>query len=322
MPYGGGSQPWNQPWSSDVDDVRFVVSNLRSDHEQLEERVDQLEREQREQAEEAGRLDSSLDELQSHLDDHEVATHQDRVRLDRLVRRLDVLEHHLRAASSAEPATLDDATPETDALVAAVHDGHAAETRLLEPGRRNALEGLVSDYEQLLHDHDQCFTAAMEHTKYFAEEASEQATSDSLGSAFATIHQRISELEQKIAAKHDAYNDARRTLTTEDAAQRDARPVIVAGERAGRELRRLLRERLQAAVADHALLPAWFTSALGYAPPSNPDTWLTTATEVVTYRVLYDARDPVSALGPLPQADQPARLRYHQRIMTALKRFA
>ncbi|MFD4642956.1 hypothetical protein ACFWN2_37000 [Lentzea sp. NPDC058436] len=77
-----------------------------------------------------------------------------------------------------------------------------------------------------------------------------------------------------------------------------------AGNEAIKRTRQQIRARIEDAVANDLLFPAWFENAMGpAAPPGRADDWLYTATDVVLYRLLHDITSPADALGPAPVED-------------------
>jgi hypothetical protein len=77
-----------------------------------------------------------------------------------------------------------------------------------------------------------------------------------------------------------------------------------AGNEAIKRTRQQIRARVENAVANDLLFPAWFENAMGpAAPPGRADDWLYTATDVVLYRLLHDITSPADALGPAPDED-------------------
>lgn len=88
-----------------------------------------------------------------------------------------------------------------------------------------------------------------------------------------------------------------------------------AGNDAIAQARDLIRTRIETAVAQDLLFPAWFENMLGpAAPPGKADDWLYTATDVVLYRLLHDITSPASALGAAPQ-EQGHRRSLHDRLI-------
>ena len=89
-----------------------------------------------------------------------------------------------------------------------------------------------------------------------------------------------------------------------------------AGNEAIKRTRQQIRARIEDAVANDLLFPAWFENALGpAAPPGRADDWLYTATDVVLYRLLHGVTSPADALGPAP-AEDGHRKTLHDRLVT------
>ncbi|QDO04966.1 hypothetical protein FNV62_52840 [Streptomyces sp. RLB3-17] len=83
-----------------------------------------------------------------------------------------------------------------------------------------------------------------------------------------------------------------------------------------------LRSRLADAVRERALLPAWFVTVLGSAPPArSTQKWLETATEVLLYRLTYDITDQVVALGERPSDTAQRRRAWYEKLRKDLQRW-
>ncbi|PNE43578.1 hypothetical protein AOB60_01060 [Streptomyces noursei] len=83
-----------------------------------------------------------------------------------------------------------------------------------------------------------------------------------------------------------------------------------------------LRSRLADAVSSRSLLPAWFVTVLGTAPPArDTDQWLETATGVLLYRLTYNIADQVVALGPKPADSDRHRRSWHEQLSKSLRRW-
>lgn len=84
------------------------------------------------------------------------------------------------------------------------------------------------------------------------------------------------------------------------------------------KLRRGLHTKLQRAVDSGAVLPVWFTTVLGPAPPAHAtEQWVKTALDVLTYRVVYGVTDQIVALGPEISTDSDDELRRSWRHTVA-----
>lgn len=99
----------------------------------------------------------------------------------------------------------------------------------------------------------------------------------------------------------------------DDAHAKDA-AAKSAGNEAVAQARQQIRARIEDAVANDLLFPAWFENMLGpAAPPGKADDWLYTATDVVLYRLLHGVTSPADALGPAPR-DEGHRKTLHDRL--------
>lgn len=97
---------------------------------------------------------------------------------------------------------------------------------------------------------------------------------------------------------------------------------MAAGDRAEKRLTLALRSRLADAVRSRSLLPAWFVTVLGAAPPARgTDAWLETATRVLLYRLTYDITDQVVALGSAPSEADRHRSSWYEQLRKDLRRW-
>ncbi|MBH1937838.1 hypothetical protein I5Q34_26810 [Streptomyces sp. AV19] len=82
-----------------------------------------------------------------------------------------------------------------------------------------------------------------------------------------------------------------------------------------------LRSRLADAISDRAVLPAWFVTVLGSAPPATrTQEWLETATQVLLYRLTHSVTDAVVALGDKP-AGGARRAEWYEQLAKDLRRW-
>jgi hypothetical protein len=107
---------------------------------------------------------------------------------------------------------------------------------------------------------------------------------------------------------------ARQALKIDDEHRQVHGPQVMTGESAHAQLMTQVRARLDTAVADSALLPAWLTLVLGHQPVGEDVAeWMDTATSLLAYRVTYEVVDPVVTLGE-PAHDDPRRERWHRDL--------
>ena len=111
----------------------------------------------------------------------------------------------------------------------------------------------------------------------------------------------------QLPAARKAATSARQALKIDDEHQQVHGPQVMAGESAHAQLMTRVRARLDTAVADSALLPAWLTLVLCHQPVrEDVAAWMDTATSLVADRVTYDVVDPAVALGEPAQDDPTA----------------
>ncbi|MEU5234073.1 hypothetical protein AB0G82_33100 [Streptomyces anulatus] len=77
-------------------------------------------------------------------------------------------------------------------------------------------------------------------------------------------------------------------------------------------------------MSNRLLLPAWFATVLGPAPPArDTERWLECATRVLLYRLTYRVDDQVLALGPGPGPgpgpEDEHRHRWWEELATELR---
>ncbi|OKI37836.1 hypothetical protein A6A29_40260 [Streptomyces sp. TSRI0281] len=83
-----------------------------------------------------------------------------------------------------------------------------------------------------------------------------------------------------------------------------------------------LRSRLAHAVSSRLLLPSWFATVLGPAPPAqDAERWLECATHVLLYRLTYRIDDQVLALGPRPDPAHQRQRQWYEELRKELRRW-
>jgi hypothetical protein len=118
----------------------------------------------------------------------------------------------------------------------------------------------------------------------------------------------------QLPAARKAATSARQALKIDDEHRQVHRPQVMTGESAYAQLITRVRDRLDAAVADGALLPAWLTLVLGHQPVGEDVAeWMDTATSLLAYRITYEVVDLVVALGE-PAHDDPRREKWHRDL--------
>lgn len=131
---------------------------------------------------------------------------------------------------------------------------------------------------------------------------------------------RESTERQALARQSVGARTAAAALAADQAATADKQPAIAAGQRAEQRLTLALRSKLADAISNRLLLPAWFATVLGPAPPArDTDRWLECATRVLLYRLTYRVTDQVLALGTRPDPEDEHRHGWWEELRTALR---
>ncbi|MFG2803673.1 hypothetical protein [Streptomyces pseudovenezuelae] len=133
---------------------------------------------------------------------------------------------------------------------------------------------------------------------------------------------RERQLRQSLDRQIQPAEEAEDALAADAKTRTDNQAVMTAGIRAEKQLTGVLRSRLSDAVRGRALLPTWFVTVLGSAPPaSGTEEWLETATQVLLYRLTYDVTDQVVALGSKPSDAGGHRRQWYEQLVKDLRRW-
>lgn len=301
----------------------FELRQLRTDLEDLAAAINFLPTR-------LGRLDGQLGHMRRQLERVEGrAADVDRAlgELGAVVKRLNArvewLERHIRLHEAGTLVVeLDDVDPALARLAAVADVGLSVRAGLLSAAERSGLHTAIEACAGALGDRDARMAEALAAsrtiagTRYGHEEHREaivafRAGVQAMHAAAARADELASGAEE--ATHRLAQDEQRRALHAD---------VIADGERAWDALLDHLRARIADAVGEGALLPAWFTSALGPIPPAE-DTgpWMEAATELLAYRVTYEVTDPILALGPEPtgEDDGGRRRGWHHRLRRRLR---
>ncbi|WP_246144828.1 hypothetical protein [Actinacidiphila oryziradicis] len=127
-------------------------------------------------------------------------------------------------------------------------------------------------------------------------------------------------LRQDLDRQADHVEEADNALAADAKARAEKQGVIAAGEKAGKKLTLALRSRLADAISARTLLPSWFVTVLGAAPPApRTQQGMDTATQVLLYRVTYDVTDSVVALGDKPVGRTGRRAEWYAQLSKDLR---
>jgi len=303
-----------------VDDVESDLQRLKDrfgytedlDHELRRIRSDLSERES-----EIELIDDRVDELEDDLGGRVGAAEQ---AVKRLTQQVRLLEGQVIASGGAPAADLDTFTTDQRALARTMQAGWTAADTLLSDHTRTTHQACVERFHDTRARHQAARKAvvalagALASNRY-GTDAHTQAAAQ-LGGAIASE----ATLRQNTARLAAGAKEAADALAADAATRADKQPAIAAGTRAEKRLTLALRSRLADAISNRRLLPVWFVTVLGSAPPAREtDHWLECATGVLLYRLTYGIDDQVVALGPAPIAASRHRHRWYGELCKDLR---
>ena len=276
----------------DLDELFAAVDGLRAAAEEADDRDRGLRRE--------------LADLTDRLERGDGRLQQDRLdlfgrRLERLQQQVQALERAVRVADGVPQADLDDVGAETRALAREAARWDDLHKELVTKEQRARYEEEITRLASVRSAHAECDADLLEVIRILATtDRGSRARGDAESRLRALTTRRRTLLDDEIPAAVSAAEQAKLALREADAVEARVVPQLERAERAWHDLQVRLRTRITDALGSNALLPAWFSHALGVAPPSGTsgDTWIRTAASVLAYRVTFGIRDQALPLGP------------------------
>lgn len=297
----------------------------------LDNRVDDVEREMENRLEDLERKLRSLDsqmgdvhdldyELRSIKDDIEDAesnvrgissdlrSYKQKTAADikRLTTRLAALEANARTGEDAPTADLDTVSADWRDLARVADRTRATRIDLLSSHERADRDRTIQGHRNAVKQHASHRGQVLATAKILATTSPTDAEHKKATWSFrAAVNQEAASAGKRAATARQA-EDALAELEDDAALREGKATVLEKGSKAQVKLQLLLRSRLAEAIAERALLPMWFVTVLGPIPPAEQaEEWMSLATRVWAYRVTYEITDPVVALGA-PPAPHPA----------------
>lgn len=296
--------------AADVEELQEKHRSLASDVEILDDRLDGLDQGAQE-------IREAHDELRGEVFD-DIAEVEATVR--DLTAAIGWLQRRVRAEQNITAVPLDAADAALRSLADRARQGRQSEAVLLTPADRASHQRQIDALEQLKDRIRSSAETALRHSTTLATTAADSTEHQQAGPAFRQAHGMWTSAQAQLSAVSAYAEKARQALHDDDAQRQKHGPNVMTGESARTTLHGKLRERLNAAVTDAALLPAWFTIVLGHQPPATgTQAWLDTAVSLLMYRITYTVNDPVVALGPPPGDDEPRRV-WHRELTEALRK--
>ena len=281
--------------------VRDAIGRLNREVNDLEEGAETASRRLDELEGEVEAHQSRLNETEEHLDDVRGDVAEASGRLDRLFSHMRWLERAVATAGELPVADLDKRDAATRALAGRVAKARRARGQLLDEGRKAVLRLTAARPDQIAEQNAQAVDKAVEKSQGLLNLDPERREHPRRASEF---NEAVKKVRATVAEYKEAEQEAQaaqKELDEDAELAERLGPAVMDGEQAQSQLKRRMRARLDKAVADSALLPAWFTNALGHTPPAGQESeWVSTAVDVLAYRVVNGVKDPLSPLGPAP----------------------
>ncbi len=297
-----------------VSKLRYSLDELSEDQDTLKQRVSMLETDSIEP------LRFSITDLEEAAEELQGELAQTRTVVHHLAGRLTWLEHHVRTSAGLTAAAIDEAGPALRDLARKADRAATVQAGILSDLQRNRLQAQINRYDTLRKQRQQQIATAVTHSKILTGCPDSGDEHVAASTAFRAALTEANQLTEQINSARDDVSNARARLAAADEYWRTHSATIADGEQAKIVLYRKLRQRITDAIGDRALLPAWFTTALGYSPPADGTTqWIAAAAALIAYRITYAITDPAVALGPRPAPDQAIRLAWYNNLTTALR---
>ncbi|MEU6762738.1 hypothetical protein ABZ916_09455 [Streptomyces sp. NPDC046853] len=319
-----------------LDDHGYEIS-------QLDNRVDDLERDVRSLKDKFGYTedldeelrqlrsgvsdaDDKADEVSSNLDglDRDVRSHiSDTLRsVQQLTARIQVIEAHLAKAGTMPRADFDTVPASWQALAQVTARTREVRADLLDYGDRHRSQSRIRSYQEAVDTRDEAYSRVLDATQALAStgtgtDAHTQAVRD-----LSTARHQAQLYSRQAQQRSGAASQARRLLAADEQARSEHADLLQEGAKAEQKLFLAVRSRISEAVRDRALLPMWFVTVLGpLAPARDTQDWLDTATSLLAYRATFQVTDQVLALGEDNEDDPYAQDLWRADLKAALKRW-
>ncbi|MFJ4972764.1 hypothetical protein [Streptomyces sp. NPDC088755] len=299
------------------------LDDLEDEHARLKSRfgyTEDLDHELRSLRDDVSGLESTIEEVDGRVDelDDRVETAERTVK--RLTQHVRLLEGQIMATGNIPSADLDTFTKDQHALAATMASGWDAADALLTTTLRSHHQGRVQRFRTAQAAHRATRQEAVALVATLLGTAHNTQAHAKTGTRLRSLIDRESTERQALARQTAGARAAAAALAADQAATADKQPAIAAGQRAEQRLTLALRSKLADAISNRLLLPAWFATVLGPAPPArNTDRWLECATRVLLYRLTYRVTDQVLALGTRPDPEDEHRHGWWEELRTALR---
>lgn len=286
-----------------TEDLDYELRRIRDAVSECEDRAEQLE----------DKANSLEDDLTGRVNDAAQT-------VKRLTQHVRLLEGQIIAVGAAPAADLDTFTADQRALAGTMLRGWKAAESLLPHYESSAHRQRVQRSHQTTAEHNEARDDVVNLTGVLAAQRWGSKEHTDAAKRLPAAITREATLRRKAAEQQDEAQASTEALNADAEVRASSRPDIDAGVRAEKRLTLTLRSRLSRTVSDRMLLPVWFVTVLGAAPPARQtEEWLECATRVLLYRLAYDIDDQVLALGPAPDPDETRRHSWYKELCKDLR---
>ncbi|MFI7547795.1 hypothetical protein [Actinoplanes sp. NPDC049599] len=315
------------------DDLARVAARLRSEigdstgqlRTQLAADMRRLSRSVEKQATETGkRIDATDERLDALVAEHAEFRRQVQrglrelaLRAARIEGECQLLEGLLRRQHGIVPVDLDAVPAAFRSLVADVREAERLRSSLLDDDARAARRRRLELFEDRERELARTRQRALDASRALAAAKPGGWAFHRAAGAYRKARTGLREQEEALVAAQAQRDAAEQELRRDATRQQEfrAHPGATVTDR----LAGYVRDRIDTAVAEHELFPAWFTTVLGHRPlPARAAEWREAAIQLVLYRITYEVTDAVVALGPPPESGH--RLTRHDAVQAALRR--
>jgi DNA repair exonuclease SbcCD ATPase subunit len=307
----------------DGQDLERTLRRLKQQTSTLSDDVERLESRYRELDSQVDRLDDRVDELERGQEKLEEAHERRSAELAAAVRSLAAtvgwVERRLRAEHDLTAVPLDETDETLRQLAERARQGQQSASVLLDPSTRASHQHWIDELGRLEDQIEQVTAKALDSSKKLAAAAPGTDAYKKAVVGYRQLALSLAAHQKRLPALRSKAAEARKALNLDDKHRQVHGPQVMTGESARAQLQARLRARLDTAVADTALLPAWLVLGLGHQPVGEDVAkWMDTATSLLAYRVTYEVIDPVVALGPAAH-DDPQRESWRRDLERRLK---
>lgn len=270
------------------------------------------------------RVDATGERLDEHATEHDESRRQVQLRLRdlglraaRIEGECQLIEGLLRRQQGCVPVDLDAVPATLRPLIEDVREAERIRSALLGDDARTAHHRQIKVFAERELELARTRQRALEASRALAGGRAGGWAFRKAAARYRSARADLSGQEAELAAAKTRRDAAEQELRRDESRQQAFREHP--GASVADRLAAHVRDRIDAAVAEHELFPAWFTTVLGHRPAvTRAAEWREAAIQLVLYRITYEVTDVVVALGSAPAGGH--RAAQHDAVRAALRR--